>query len=334
MGPVTALVIGDPHFKAKTASEVQTLIDGVVSLAKTHTPTFIMVLGDILHDHERIHVSPFNNAVKFLFLLKDIAPTYFIVGNHDMQNQTAFLDSTHPFAFFKGVPGLTIVDTVIHESIGGLSVMMTPYVPPGRFVEALSTHESDFRGVDVIFAHQEFYGCVYSDVESEIGDKWDPEYPLVISGHIHKRQRPQPNIIYPGTPMQHTFGESDDKGVSLFTFNNGEHTEQRFELDLPKRLLYRVTLDELESLEFNDRDYTKVIITDSYERFKAFRNSTIYRELLSKGVKVAFHNQKDSLPERESRQVSYRDMLDEIVRAESDPVVHQVYTEIFRETIE
>ncbi len=43
----------------------------------------------------------------------------------------------------------------------------------------------------------------------------DHSFPLVISGHIHSEQRPQKNIFYPGSVIQHAFGESEDNGLLL-----------------------------------------------------------------------------------------------------------------------
>ena len=33
--------------------------------------------------------------------------------------------------------------------------------------------------------------------------------PFILSGHIHSNQKLQRNIYYPGSSMQHAFGESD-----------------------------------------------------------------------------------------------------------------------------
>ncbi len=67
---------------------------------------------------------------------------------------------------------------------------MVPYVPPGRFVEALNIIDNEWwKNVNCIFAHQEFYGCKMGAIESIEGDKWDHSFPLVISGHIHSEQR-------------------------------------------------------------------------------------------------------------------------------------------------
>ncbi len=52
--------------------------------------------------------------------------------------------------------------------------------------------------------------------------KWDHSFPLVISGHIHSEQRPQKNIFYPGSVIQHAFGESEDNGLLLLIFNGSK----------------------------------------------------------------------------------------------------------------
>ena len=50
------------------------------------------------------------------------------------------------------------------------------------------------------------------------GDKWSLKFPNVISGHIHERQIPQKNIYYPGSAMQHAFGESKKNIIAHLNF--------------------------------------------------------------------------------------------------------------------
>ncbi len=78
-------------------------------------------------------------------------------------------------------------------------------------------------------------------IESIEGDKWDHSFPLVISGHIHSEQRPQKNIFYPGSVIQHAFGESEDNGLLLLIFNGSKIGEYPLMvkkiLDIPKCVL-------------------------------------------------------------------------------------------------
>ena len=89
-------------------------------------------------------------------------------------------------------------------------------MPPGRFHEALGTKK--WTDATCIWAHQEFYGCKMGAIVSVEGDKWDLHSPLVISGHIHSKQRPQENVYYSGSAMQHAFGESEKNIIAYISF--------------------------------------------------------------------------------------------------------------------
>jgi DNA repair exonuclease SbcCD nuclease subunit len=94
-------------------------------------------------------------------------------------------------------------------------------VAPVQPMQPAEINQNKWRKSTAIFAHQEFYGCKMGAVKSIVGDKWSIKNPLVISGHIHEYQEPQANIIYVGTPIQHGFGDQNDKTISYFIFNDG-----------------------------------------------------------------------------------------------------------------
>jgi DNA repair exonuclease SbcCD nuclease subunit len=238
-------VIGDPHFKVDNVTESQEMIDKTRDLVYKLKPDLIVCLGDILDRHEKIHVDPLSIATDFLSTLVDIAPTVVLIGNHDRPNNSDFLSSRHPFNAMKRWSNMTVVDKVIDVNIKGFRFVYVPYVPPGRFREALYTVDSvkdalsqidmsqnnnlqnnklqidklqNNNIIDVIFAHQEFYNAQMGAIKSAIGDKWPSHYPFVISGHIHDYQLLQDNILYGGTPNQHNYGDRDDKTISVITF--------------------------------------------------------------------------------------------------------------------
>ncbi len=78
--------------------------------------------------------------------------------------------------------------------------------------------------------------------------KWDHSFPLVISGHIHSEQRPQKNIFYPGSVIQHAFGESEDNGLLLLIFNGSKIGEYPLMvkkiLDIPKMRTINVKISD------------------------------------------------------------------------------------------
>ena len=235
---LTALVIGDPHFKLDNVTEMIEFSSKLLERARQLAPTFIVCLGDVLHTHDRISMIPLVRAITFLDELRKIAPLYLLIGNHDRLGQAVFLTEEHPFTSLKSWTNTYVVDKVLEDTIMGHKFMFVPYVSPGRFQEALKTIlpavtlsevtlndterlESHLKGVTAIFAHQEFRHAKMGPIISTVGDEWPASWPYVISGHIHDYDELAVNILYVGTPLQHAFNENSDKTVSVFTWETG-----------------------------------------------------------------------------------------------------------------
>lgn len=220
---VTCLVIGDPHLKYRQSVTNSQYADAVLKVASEKKPDFIVILGDILDTHESVKIPPCKIATEIIISgLAKIAPTFVIIGNHDLVDSNQFLTDNHIFNPLKRWKNVTIVDYPIFTEIKSKEFIMCPFVPPGRFVEALNKlieegHTWDLA--DCIFGHQEFYGCtVVGHKLSTTGDKWDTDYPPVISGHIHKEHTVGTNIYYPGSSTQSTYSEDSDKYIWFVTF--------------------------------------------------------------------------------------------------------------------
>lgn len=228
------LLIGDPHFKKNNLPEIELMVDSIITLIDQHNPNQIVCLGDILDTHEKIDLLPQKHAIDFLYLLSKKRPTYAIIGNHDRINNSDFLTENHPFSALKYWNNITIVDKAIESINSSFTInkkeykeIYLPYVPNGRFYEALSKLFPDIEPLylnnlktlnenytkgsaewidrhlalvrqiftiplneySVIYAHQEFYNCKMGAIKSVDGDLWPPEFPPVYSGHIHDYQR-------------------------------------------------------------------------------------------------------------------------------------------------
>lgn len=225
------LVIGDPHFETKNLPEAEIFIDKVANVARKTKPHFIVCLGDLLHHHERIYVDPLAKAVKFLTTLANYAKTFLIVGNHERRNNSDFLSDIHPYVGLKDSDNIVIVDKpILHTEMSEdetlvSNFLMCPYVPPGRFKEALNTVKLEQKegwasqNIDAIFCHQEIRGVQLGAIKSVDGDIWEDDFPTLISGHIHEYNLLKSNVLYVGSPFQQTFSESTNKAVCLFGFN-------------------------------------------------------------------------------------------------------------------
>ena len=109
-----------------------------------------------------------------------------------------------------------IIDDTFSYELNEMKFVFVPFVPNGRFKEAID--KVDWNDANCIFAHQEFKGCKMGAIVSEDGDDWNDNLPYIISGHIHSKQYVGENIFYPGSAMQHSFGESSENIIPFLHF--------------------------------------------------------------------------------------------------------------------
>ena len=266
---VNFLVIGDPHFKVNNIRDTDPMVTTFLELARREKPDYIVVLGDTLDRHESIHVSPLCRAVKFLQDLSTITEVFLLIGNHDLINNRQFLSDTHPFTALKNWNNITVVDTTVAKLLKGQTFVFVPYVPPGRFQEALDK-VNNRKQATAIFCHQEFKGCnTTATLKSTEGDYWALTNPYVIAGHIHEYHEPQINIIYIGTSYQVNFGDSEDKTVSWFSFHNQERVHKKLDLGLTKKISVILEAAEVGTYVPRENCYLKITIRGTAGENKA-----------------------------------------------------------------
>lgn len=217
------LAIGDPHFSKHNLLECNFIFGKILSIIQKNSYDQIVLLGDLLHDHSIVHMEPLNCLISWILKIREYCPSIVVlVGNHDRPHNEVFLTDEHPFNSLKyWGSDVQIIDSPVYDSIH--RVCYVPYVPKGRYSEAISSVLSNPNDAKLFFSHQEFLGCKFNNHQnSPDGDKWPESYPLNISGHIHLPHEPQPNIVYVGTPIQHSFGEAGEKKrlVEIFLEDN------------------------------------------------------------------------------------------------------------------
>jgi DNA repair exonuclease SbcCD nuclease subunit len=336
--PATVLFIGDPHFQISNIPEVNMFIERMTILATEKTPDIIVIAGDLLHTHERLHTIALNKAYDLVNNMRAISKTYVLVGNHDYIQNQQFLTENHWMNGMKEWDNVVIADRVISEDIDGEKFIFVPYVPPGRFEEALNTLDEEWEDASCIFAHQEFSGCKMGAIISVEGDKWPLTHPHVISGHIHSRQIPQENIYYSGSAMQHAFGESEKNIIAYLTFQDAEYDRQESDLGLPRKKIVYMDVDALDDYEVpNTEDKIKVTVSGVYDQFKALKKTRKYKELLEKGVKVVFKPKKlekqkkvledgtEVAADTELSTTDFQGILSSIVNDQKNPYLVQAY---------
>jgi DNA repair exonuclease SbcCD nuclease subunit len=314
------LVIGDPHFKKDNIPDMTKMCLSIYNVIENKQPDIIVILGDILHTHETIHQEPFSLAIKFLKKLSEYKPTYLLLGNHDLINNQQFCTENHPFIALKYWDNIKIVDSPIVEIICDKKFTFVPYVPNGRFREAID--KVDWKDSACIFAHQEFYGCQMGAKKSTTGDVFE-ENQLVISGHIHDFQI-LGNIIYTGTPIQHTFGESD-KYVFEFIFSD-KNSYNQISLGIPKKKIIRINYCEINDLELEPGNYKIVISGLDAEIKLAMKNKKVL-SWIEMEHKVTYKTISSKEQVFTEERIKYSDVLKGIIS--NNPELMESYIELF-----
>ena len=288
------LVIGDEHFENKNDSETTQMCDSIYRIVLEHKPNIIVSLGDSLHQHSNIHMAPLRKATNFFHRLSQMCEhLYILIGNHDRPNNMTFLTDESPFLACKMWPNTTVVDKVYTDEENKL--VFVPYVPNGRFMEALKTvniDENNISDYKLYFAHQEFKGCKMGAIMSLNGDEWNPSWPMCISGHIHEYQMPQDNLLYPGTPIQLGYGTPPSKGVLLFTLGEEIKNENFLELNVARKVIVHLTPEQLLKYKLPDNTYVKLICKGDSKTIREITKMENVAELI-KNPRVKFTIQEE-----------------------------------------
>lgn len=332
------LAIGDLHSKVSNQEDIKACADKNAEQIKEKQPNAIVIMGDLANDHERSHVLAFNGIVLFFDIVCAAAAdigrkVYYLIGNHDLMNNQQFLTDNHFFNAFKKWPNLVIVDRPIRLKAENGYVLLCPYVPPGRFEEAIRpTMPPDTDSVLAIMCHQEFLGAKLGAIPSKVGDRYPEDSPLVISGHIHNYDRLQKNIVYVGSPMDHTFGEDSEKTISLFEFESpSEWTESRTNLGLPRKIT--ITLDMTKASTFDPPDgaYIRLNLVGTAEEHTLFKTTEQYKKL-NKLTKIIPKIVDSSVVKRNLERKGYLELLRKECET-ADSSVQEALQEIFDENI-
>jgi hypothetical protein len=252
---------------------------------------------------------------------------------HNSSNQN-FLNENHWMNVFKKWDNVTICDHVIKTD----NLVFCPYVPPGKFIEALNTI-SDWKSVDCIFAHQEFRNCKMGAIESKDGDIYSEDLPMVISGHIHERDRLAKNIYYAGCAIP--LSDNDRNTIALVTIERQEIDIQEIDLNLPrKEVIYsdmknirkniRKKIDTMDTQELLN-GLCRLTISGNYEEFKTFKMSRKYKELIEKGVKVKYLEKKSEYSYRDiqpKNHANFKSELWNLIKKENDSYLESIYRKI------
>lgn len=280
--PYSFFAIGDPHFRENVLQELDLYSDNLISLIQEKRPDIIIFLGDILHDHGIIkHVGSLNKFYRLLVQLIQLAPVYILVGNHDMVNEKAFLSTDHWMNVLKKWTNVSIVDEGMILNTPQGEFTLTPYVEKNRLKEALNIINPNWKESRIVFAHQEMRGCLFGNTTSEHGDLWEDTDPLLISGHIHEKQRLKYNIYYPGSSRYTDFGEKKSKTILFCTATKEQIEFEECSLHLPINETITINATDFDTFKYEQDEMVKqrIFVSGTQAEIEKIRSSPRYKEI-------------------------------------------------------
>lgn len=295
---MSVLLIGDPHFKEHNQADTDVAVNAIIAQVSEKEYAAIIVLGDVLHDHNKCYSTAHKRACKFLITLASKSKTYVLMGNHDRPDNKDFLSDNHFFTGLSMVPHLHIIDKVQVVNIVDKEIVLVPYVPPGKFVKALLSYNSNpnwWINVAFLCAHQEFDKCIMREhnderIYSKEGDRWLITDPPVFSGHIHMAQQ-YDNICYVGSMTQNSYDESQYKRVVEVQLADLTITS----ITLPVRAKILVELTEQNFTQYVSDLQHEITIRIACSIGTNLKEHILIKQWQDAGIKVAFQFTKKPL---------------------------------------
>jgi predicted phosphodiesterase len=188
------LYVGDPHAKPDVLDEMSALVGLICTTARQQQVDYICLLGDLFHTHSVIHSPVMAFWHRAFSEMTKIAPTYVIVGNHDMSMSGKKDDGVHALMLYR-MDGLHVVSSPQLLPWGAVGI---PYLVDR---DAMPAYAYYYKGTRTLVCHQTFTGSTYEN-GFYAHDGVDPDLlpqEYIISGHIHTPQRVG-KVWYPGSP--------------------------------------------------------------------------------------------------------------------------------------
>lgn len=105
-------------------------------------------------------------------------------------------------------------------------------------------------------------------------------YPLIISGHIHKRQWLKDRVFYPGTPYP---TQHDESGGIITLFDLASMKLEEISTEVLQKETILLKVEDVKASHVSDENI-KYVIEGTREQLAAFRKSKIYKKLSAKSI--------------------------------------------------
>lgn len=202
----------------------------------------VLIVGDLFHKMGIIEVETYNLAFFAIKILAENHEVHLVRGNHDQATKDGSQHSLMPFAT---IPHVHVHDGPFTLKDRGESVDVA-FIPYSDDEVATMAKVKKLAGRDIAFMHHGFRGAhVGSTLEHVVKEPLDPvrvgkRFKFVFSGHYHKLQYVAKNVMYIGSPMEHTRSDVTEEGKGFLVIDTNKPRDPKFiPLNLPRFVTMR-----------------------------------------------------------------------------------------------
>lgn len=220
----------------------------------------VVLPGDLFHKMGIVEVETYNRTFQKAENSAKKSKLYMVKGNHDQADRAGKQHSLYPFNAIKGVK-VFAESTVQTLSQDGESVDVA-FIPYCDNRAQLMATVKELAGPPLAFMHVGFDGAaVGSTVEYRVKEPLSPvqvgkHFDFVYTGHYHKLQFVHDNVMYIGSPLEHSRADvtGDQKGILIVDTEDLANPEFIPLKSLPRFLKASGDVD-LDVLAWNFVDY-------------------------------------------------------------------------------
>lgn len=299
-------IVSDEHVKRRYDVMMENIFAHIKSI--NYKKCVTVITGDLLNNNDQGSPDLIKTCIQFINRLGQYMPVIIIAGNHDYNHTTHrtwfdVLDAaTNDNVHFLSESGFYILRSKCSNILIGFQAITDKYysffynnqdiISAKKLYKcprAIALFHGNVNGCKVKSKTWNYDENNYNDnspnIDYNINKKWMKDYDLVLLGHIHERQKVEPNIYYAGSTIQRTFAESyDNHGGILFNIINKKHQyinyqdlyanvvlneiDAKLHIDLPlhdESIKYILRIHHTDSLSIADRKEIEEYYTSHYD---------------------------------------------------------------------
>lgn len=225
------LLLADLHVRGELLQSTDRTIRWIKELFSNEKPSHVFLLGDTFHFRDKLGVETLCAVRELLqhFLDADQACTiHILVGNHDMCDVVN--REPNSISVFGLHARIQCYSEITSTTIDGREILFIPFHNDHKEVmQYLDSFEGP-RSKTVVFAHLALLGAIHHGrhrcFKDGIAPSYFDDFSHTFMGHFHKHSvyGESSNIVYVGSPVQHSWNEATDlrKGAILYDPLTGE----------------------------------------------------------------------------------------------------------------